>query len=77
MQNIEVGGRASLTWISTARLRIEGELGLPGAAVDAVPGLLIVRVDVREPPDAAAGRVLEVRALRIQQLVVGLSGRRR
>lgn len=46
---------------------------MPLGVVDPVPRLLVVRVDVREPADAAPYDSLQVLAVLVQQLIVSLA----
>ena len=55
---------------STVRTRRERELEVSRLIVDAIPGLLVIRVDVREPAYATTDDLLEVLAVLIQQDVV-------
>ena len=50
----------------------EVELGLPGGVKDAVAVLHVVRVDVREPADTAAGDGLEELAVGVEVIEVVL-----
>ena len=49
------------------RARVELEFSVAARVVDAVTGLHVIRVDVREPADTAARRGLEVLALLVEE----------
>lgn len=57
---------------SATRPRSKRELEIPSGIIYPISRLLIIRIDVREPADAASHNTLQVDAVLVQEIVVGL-----